>query len=313
MSAHRLLFDAYAAPFAKTDPGDAGSLTVDRDRAVFPVVTTGVETRTLVQPTKAGLVATVVLKTDGGNMTLTVTGGYNNDADTAIVFGDAGDFVTFISIDSGGSYYWRVLAQEGTDAAGETLDVDALSLGGTAVTATAAEINQLDGNLLTDMTPGTGISTGTGTICEHTVYKIGGLYKTEILIDLTGLNSGGTANDIIGKDGETANCHIGQITAAVNGTIVAGRVTCFETPNGGDPDIDIYHADGATGAQDANIDTADSGSAVQLINHGDWTAEDLDYLTTMPAADEYLYLACGTATDADYDAGILLIELWGTA
>jgi len=192
-------------------------------------------------------------------------------------------------------------------------------LGATAGVATASKAVILDASghvasgamVLDDITPGTGISTGTGTVCEHRVTKIGGLYKTEILIDLTGLNDGGTANDIIGVDGGTANCHIGQITAAKNGTIISGRVTCFETPAGGDPDIDIYHADGATGAQDANIDSADSGSAVQLINHGDWTAEDLDYLTTMPAADEYLYLACGTCTGADYTAGILLIELWG--
>jgi len=159
-----------------------------------------------------------------------------------------------------------------------------------------------------DMAAGTGISTGTGTICEHSVTKVGGLYKTEILVDLTGLNSGDTAGDIIGVDGETANCHIGQITAAINGAIISGRVTCFETPAGGDPDINIYSATEATGAQDAAV--ADL-TETSLINHGDWTAEDIDHLDTMPAADEYLYLTCGDATDADYTAGILLIELWG--
>jgi len=159
-----------------------------------------------------------------------------------------------------------------------------------------------------DMTAGTGISTGTGTICEHRVTKVGGLYKTEILVDLTGLNSGNAAGDIIGKDGGTANCHIGQITAAVNGTIIAGRVTCFETPAGGDPDINIFSATVGTGAQDAAIADLVETS---LINHGDWTAEDVDHLDALPAANAYLYLTCGDATDADYTAGILLIELWG--
>jgi len=159
-----------------------------------------------------------------------------------------------------------------------------------------------------DMTEGTGISGATGEICEHSVTKVGGLIKTEILVDLTGLNSGGTAGDIIGKDGETANCHIGQITAAKNGTIIAGRVTCFETPAGGDPDVDIFSAVEATGAQDAAISTLDE---TKLIDHGDWTAEDVDHLSALPAADEYLYLVCGDATDADYTAGILLIEMWG--
>lgn len=160
-----------------------------------------------------------------------------------------------------------------------------------------------------DMTEGTGISTATGEICEHRVTRVGGLYKTEILLDLTGLNGGGTANDIIGKDGETANCHIGQITAAKNGTIIAGRVTCFEAPTGCDPDVDLCTSTAATGAQDADS-TALAGYA-KLINHGDWSAEEVDHLDALPAADSYIYLACGTATDADYTAGILLIELWG--
>lgn len=214
-------------------------------------------------------------------------------------------------------------ATAGTVAASKAVIVDAnlhqdvvhtasLNLGATgattAVTSTAAELNQLDGAILADMTPGTGISTGTGTICEHLVTKVGGVYKTEILLDITGLNSGGTAGDIIGVDGGTANCHIGQITAATNGTIIAGRVTCFETPAGGDPDINIYSAVEGTGAQDAAITSLDETS---LINHGDWTAEDVDHLDAFPAADEYLYLTCGDATDEDYTAGKLLIELWG--
>ncbi|MEK9796752.1 MAG: hypothetical protein VW713_08405 [Alphaproteobacteria bacterium] len=73
----------------------------------------------------------------------------------------------------------------------------------------------------TAMTPGSGTA-GTGTIIRHTVQKMGSLIETRILVDLTGLNGGGTAADIIGVDGQ-ANCHIGQITAAVNGTIFAWR------------------------------------------------------------------------------------------
>ncbi len=159
-----------------------------------------------------------------------------------------------------------------------------------------------------DMTEGAGITSATGEICEHRVVRVGGLYKTEILVDLTGLNSGGAADDIIGDDGGAASCHIGQITAAINGAIVAGRVTCFETPTGGDPDVDLYSATESTGAQDAAVTGL---TETKLINHGDWTFEDVDYLDALPAADEYLYLACGDVTDADYTAGILLIELWG--
>lgn len=161
---------------------------------------------------------------------------------------------------------------------------------------------------LSDMTPGTGISTGTGTICEHSVTKVGGVYKTEILVDLTGLNSGGTIGDIIGKDGGTANCHIGQITAAVNGTIIAGKLEGHEAPAGGDPDINLYSATEGTGAQDAAI--ADL-TETQLVDAGDMTASSVVNLTAWPAADEYIYMTCGAVTDADYTAGRFLLTLYG--
>ena len=159
-----------------------------------------------------------------------------------------------------------------------------------------------------EMTPGTGISSGTGTLCLHRTFKVGDIYKTEILIDVTGLNDGGTAADIIGVDGGGANNYICQIKAANNGTIFGGTVTCLEAAAGGDPDIDIYSATESTGAQDAAI----SGlTETQLINHGDWAAAEVDELSALPAADSYLYLVCGDSTDATYTAGKLLIELWG--
>ncbi len=202
--------------------------------------------------------------------------------------------------------------------AGLTVAQEAL-LSATAGVATASKALILDASghlasgtvILDDMTPGTGISTGTDTVCEHSVTKVGGLYKTEILINIDGLHGCDTNNDIIGKDGGTANCHLGQITAAKNGTIVAGRITCLEVPAGGSTDIDFYHADLATGAQDAAIDSADSGSAVALINHGAWSAGEMDELATMPAANEYIYMANPAQSDAEYTTGIFLIELWG--
>lgn len=202
-----------------------------------------------------------------------------------------------------------------------TVNASDLEIAGVAVTSTAAELNALDGitsnvtelnyldgNILTDMTPGTGISTGTGTICEHSVVKVGGIYETKILVDLTGLNDGGTAGDIIGKDGGTANCHIGQITAAVNGTIIAGWIECHEAPAGGNADIDLYSATEGTGAQDAAIGDL---TETLLCNAGAHSAGSTDVLTAWPAANEYLYLTAGTATDADYTGGRLLITLWG--
>ena len=166
--------------------------------------------------------------------------------------------------------------------------------------------------VLDDMTPGTGISTGASTICEHRVSKAGGLIKTEIFIDLTGLNGGGTAGDIIGKTA-TANCHLGQITAALNGTIVHGRITCLETPATSDDDVDFYGTvTESTGTQDVAISGL-TGEA-QLLDNGNWTAAAATpvAMSTLPGVG-YLYMVTGTTeATATYSAGQFLIELWGT-
>ena len=129
-------------------------------------------------------------------------------------------------------------------------------------------------------------------------------------MDLTDLNSGDADGDIIGKVG-TANCHIGQITAALNGTIIAGHLECFETPTGGEPDIDVYSATEATGTEEALITGL---TETALLNTGaDWTlTKQKMALTALPAADSYLYLvASGGATNDTYTAGILLLTLYG--
>ena len=151
--------------------------------------------------------------------------------------------------------------------------------------------------------------TGAADNFTTSVEKIGSIVKTTILIEVDGLNSGGTADDVIGADGAGV-AHLGQITAAVNGTIFAGKITCLETPTGGDPDIDLWYTDDATGVEDTLISAM--ANQVQTIDHGDWTGGAVDVLTAFPPADKYLYLGGGDVTDATYTAGILLIELWGT-
>lgn len=141
------------------------------------------------------------------------------------------------------------------------------------------------------------------------VIRMGDLVYTSILIDLTGLNSS-AAGDIIGDNGE-ANCHLGKITVARNGTLVAGRMSCLETPAGGEPDIDLYSATESTGTEDTAI-TGLTETAL-LDAAADWTGVLAPKgLTALPADGEYLYLVgSGTGTDATYTAGKLLIEFWG--
>ena len=159
---------------------------------------------------------------------------------------------------------------------------------------------------------GTGITTGTGTVYKSSVVKIGGIFETNIYIDLTGLSSN-APGDIIGKDG-TANSHIGQITTAVNGTIVGGYMQCLETPTTGEPDIDLFYADEATGTEDAAVSGLSNLVSV-LASAADWTIAanvNMRPLSAIVAADKYLYLVGGGGTtDGVYDAGKYLIKLYG--
>ena len=167
-------------------------------------------------------------------------------------------------------------------------------------------VSSFDANTLS-VEAGTGITTGTGTIYRTAVQRVGGIITTRILIDLTGLRSTGSG-DIIGVNGTALVCHIGQITAAQNGTILTGSMECFEAPAGGDPDINVHSATEGTGVEDGAIGDL---TETLLVNAGDATTGSKVYFTGVPAADQFLYLTTGAATDADYSAGKLFIELMG--
>jgi hypothetical protein len=160
-----------------------------------------------------------------------------------------------------------------------------------------------------NLTPGTGISAG----AEHysaAVLRMGDVIETTIVIDLTGLNSGDAVNDIIGT-AAAANCHIGQVTAAINGTIHAATIQCTETPAGGEPDIDVYSATVATGTEETLI-TALTETAL-FASGADWTGIlPAKGFTVVPPANGYLYLTGSQATNATYTAGKFVIKLYGT-
>ena len=167
-------------------------------------------------------------------------------------------------------------------------------------------VSSFDANTMA-VEAGTGITGGTGTIYRSSVQRVGGIITTRILIDLTGLRST-ASGDIIGVDGTSNVCHIGQITAARNGTILTGSMECFEAPAGGDPDINVHSATEGTGVEDGAISSL---TETLLVNAGDATLGSKVYFTAVPAADEFLYLTLGATTDADYTAGKLFIELMG--
>lgn len=176
----------------------------------------------------------------------------------------------------------------------------------TTITATGAEINKLDDSAAV-MTKGSGVATG--ETYASGVFLNGTLKVTRIMVDLTTLVSGAADLDIIGDTGGAANAHFGQITAALNGTIVGGQVTCLEAPAGGATDIDFYSATVGTGAQDSDVTALTE--TVLITAGGAWTSGAVKGMTTVPPANDYLYIVNGAASAGAFSAGKFLIELYG--
>jgi hypothetical protein len=198
----------------------------------------------------------------------------------------------------------------------ESWDLLATTTAGTAYLSSAFTVDTVvrveagasDAEYNTGVGAGAGATGGTGTIYKADVTKHGGIYHTRILMDLTGLASSTTDLDIIGTG--TSPAFIAQITAADNGTVVGGQLTCLEVPAGGVTDIDLYSATEGTGVFDGGV--AALTETALLTKGGAWTAGDVTVLSAAPAADQYLYLTGGAAgTAAAYTGGVFLLELYG--
>ena len=132
------------------------------------------------------------------------------------------------------------------------------------------------------------------------------IVETRIMIDLTGLYSGGTAGDVIGKNGSGV-AFICQVTTANQGTVFGVTMECLETPAGGDTDIDLYSATEGTGVEDTAIGDL---TETQIINAGAASAGTMVAGGDI-AADQYLYLVGQGTGHAAYTAGRFLIEITG--
>lgn len=153
---------------------------------------------------------------------------------------------------------------------------------------------------------GAGITEGVGTVYHSWIERNGNIVKTSIYIDLTGLGSSVDANDIIGVAGGPA--HIGQITAARNGSIFAGKITTLETPDANLKDLDLVAS--ATGTDEFGAAVTDGTT---LVNSGNLDVNTIDAFTALPADNNYLYLtSVSTTAVTTATTGILLVELYGT-
>lgn len=177
-------------------------------------------------------------------------------------------------------------------------------------TVTTAELNKLDDSANTAKMSASTVMAALLGAYQVSTFRYGNIIETTMYIDLTGAKSTTTDNDIIG---DTGACHIGQVTTAVNGAIFAGEVHCAEVPTTGADDINLSAATVATGAYDAAV-TGLTGYAAIMTAGAALAIGTVKPFTALPAANSYLYLSCGEAgTVGTYDAGIIVIKMWGLA
>jgi hypothetical protein len=161
------------------------------------------------------------------------------------------------------------------------------------------------------VTVGGGITLGTGAIGKGSYNNASGVKTINIILDLTGLKGGGTAGDIIGSDstsigGVRQAAFVGYIPSDM--TVLGGRMTCLETPAGGDTDIDLYSATEGTGVQDEAV----SGlTSTQIINGGAQSLGTVTYFAADPASSAFFYMVSQGTTTTAYTAGRFLIEVFG--
>ena len=316
MSGHNIPFEFYQSPLSQPMVTETSDITIDRMGCVIPVSTPAAVTATLQAPTRAGIIGSVVLAVDdsGYNLTLEVTDGYNADGDTDIAFTDAQDFVTFISIDIAGTFYWRVLGQEGTNAAVEDFTVDTLAVDTLATIASAVIATSnipIRTSTILAAEHGAG-AIGTGWGAPRTARRtVNGVIITEIRVDLQGLDSSGIENDVIGlADPGTGAAYIGKNVVATNGVIYRVEWICLETPAGGDDDILLV----AGSAADETFDDTVANTATLCDTGGAFVAgktivNDVPSITT----NYYYYLTQGGTTNAVYTAGQFIMRTYGHA
>lgn len=213
MPPHKILADWAQTQFEMPDPGASGELDMSGfGIAHFPIVTAAAEGRTLPVPTKSGLMAGVSLKTDGGDLTLTVTSGYEQAGTTTMTFDDAGDSVLFYSVEtSAGVYRWRILASDGITGpvSQETATF------GSDIASTAGTLDVQDGGTVTQATS---ITTGV-TLNTHSgqITTVSSTLAAAAEATFTVTNSTVSATDVV-------IAHLGSTSSAGTPLVVVSAV-----------------------------------------------------------------------------------------
>lgn len=230
MAGHKVLFDIHRAEQA-LDRGNASTIICDRSPMYVGLISAGAETRTLGRPTNVGEIITLVHKTDGGDITLTVTGGYNENGDTTFTFSDPGQFAMFVSGYDGTSFFWRMFANHndsqlltsaGANFTGRVTTTDGVSsgtarvVGGLAYSNTAAS-TALTGNVNTEQLFDVSYTIPANTLKAGTVVKV----RAQGIATTTQANDAVAYKLYIGGSGGTALISIASTDATNNDTFQA--------------------------------------------------------------------------------------------
>lgn len=158
MSAHRFhtTHDVAMDKFPIKDPGDAGTIKSLKSGICQLVTATG-ETRTLGVPSAKGVVIDLMMKTDVGDCTVTVTSGFDARGTTTLVFDTVGDMVRLISVPiSATAFRWRLIAADGVETPESPISAITLDDTSTITFGTGSDVEmQWDGTTFS-MAPASG-------------------------------------------------------------------------------------------------------------------------------------------------------------
>ena len=162
----RLHHDLYRAAKVLTDPGNGKTIRPNRDLLICEM-TSGAsgETRTLANPTKAGIRFVLRLLTDGGgDVVITAANGLNVALETSATFADAGDMLSLISVHkTATTYRWQVLdGRLGAGIATSTATASATATSSASSTSTPSATTSVSKSTSASATM-TVTSTGSGT------------------------------------------------------------------------------------------------------------------------------------------------------
>jgi hypothetical protein len=307
MAGHRVRLDLTNSQAYRADPGSGAQIYPERwgEIIAMAIAAGASETGGLPAPTRAGLRFSLFAMSVGASGSRVITSSTALDAagNLTMTFNAADQLITLESVPvTRDTFEWRVVHNEGV--AGPVASLPSAAI-------TSGTITTLDVNTITTAAEAAEHGAGAiGTGAAPATYRRSenGIIITEIKVDLQGLASVATANDVIGLSAG-GNAYIGRNVVAANGIIYKIELICVETPAGGDNDVNVVaNASGALAYDGA-------GGTTYGVNGGDAVAgQVVENLVQGLTANHYFYLTAGTGdTAAAYTAGQFIVRLHGHA